>query len=481
MTHRSLCSYNITRAYPFKWFTPVVSVGAVILVVLVSFANVAATGYELVSASTYDPNATEANSIWYAKWPGFLTGARASCDASTIPIQSLVYTNNSALPYTLKRVWQVGENGFWTDEAALIYKNNILQNCNVSLVRLQFEGPDRSAGQLAVFTMGGTVTATAQCYVNTGSPGSTYIELVSTYDANPSSSNKYAAFTDLKGVNGSSLYWGYSLLAMYWRSAMQAFFDESVKREPPFSKGVIDLRLNLWLTGTAENNTKNTDFLAVIACWFIPLNSTGIAFLNATSCDTASVSALIDGGSGEKALAGVWNSVNDLAKAMWFTVLADLGRDDDAMPNMLARPKLLEALSSNLTVVNQTLRNEFRWGIEQDNLLLESFDPFVFHDAPLGISPTLLLADYLCQVPRLKSSGNLVVSVLVADLVILQVIWKLFTLFVVKTLIKNEEEARYCATCGPITKSTETLVQHEHGIEDEPESLLLEDRDSSQT
>ncbi|KAI0600269.1 hypothetical protein F4775DRAFT_590598 [Biscogniauxia sp. FL1348] len=332
MTHRSFFSYNITHAYPFEWFTPVVFVGAVLLIVLVSFANVAATGYELVSASTYDPNATEANSIWYAKWPGFLTGARAS-----------------ALSYTLKMVWQAAEDGMWTDEAALP----------------------------AVFTMGDTVTATAQCYVK-GSPGSTYIELVSTYDANPL----------IKHI----LYRGYSLLAMYWRSAMQAFFDES-------------------------SNSKYTDFFAVDACWFIPINATGIAFLDVTSCDTASLSVLIDGGSGEKPLPGVWNSVNNLAKAM---------------------PQMLEALSSDLTVVNQTLRSEFRWGIKQDNLLSESFDPSACHDAPLGITPTLLLADCLCQVPRLKSSGNLIVSVLVADLVILQVVWKPFALFGAKTLIKKE-------------------------------------------
>ena len=56
--YQSLFSYNITRSYPFRWLTPVVIIGGIVATILVSFLNVAATGYELYSLSSADPNAT---------------------------------------------------------------------------------------------------------------------------------------------------------------------------------------------------------------------------------------------------------------------------------------------------------------------------------------------------------------------------------------------------------------------------------------
>ncbi len=41
----SMFSYNISRPYPFRWFTPVVFVGGAIALVLFSLLNLVSTGY----------------------------------------------------------------------------------------------------------------------------------------------------------------------------------------------------------------------------------------------------------------------------------------------------------------------------------------------------------------------------------------------------------------------------------------------------
>lgn len=43
----------------------------------------------------------------------------------------------------------------------------------------------------------------------------------------------------------------------------------------------------------------------------------------------------------------IWYRVNILGKTMWFTVLADLGFNKSAVPNMLINPDLLANLTAN--------------------------------------------------------------------------------------------------------------------------------------
>ncbi|KAI0838456.1 hypothetical protein F5Y06DRAFT_303776 [Hypoxylon sp. FL0890] len=483
MAHRSIFSYNITRAYPLKWFTPVVVVGGIIATALVSFLNVAATGYELVSTSSSDPNGTEANSIWFSRWPSYLVGARASCDATNIQLQSTIYTDKGAFPYTLSNVWQLGDDGSTMHQGSLIYKSNPVQNCNVTLINIQFEGPDRSARQLEAFTMGGTVTATTQCYVDEGSPSHrTYFELISTYDPLPAQQGALSTFPNLNKTRDPSQYWGSTILNVYWATVMQAFFDQNVGSDDPFFKGVMNLEQNTTLGGTMEDQVSNIEFLRVRDCFFIPLNSTGIAFLNNPYCNSSSITTLADSVAAfERPVPGIWRSVAVLGKAMWFSVLADLGRNDDSMPNMLARPNLLANLSSNLTQANQTLEIGFRFTVDHSDISLQSFDPSQSPDVHLGVNQSILASDYLCQIPQLKSPGNLLVSVLVADLVILQAIWTIFRLVVDKFYIKDAEEARYCTACTPKPQGDEPSGVYESIDGHESEMILLQERGSSQT
>jgi hypothetical protein len=64
-----------------------------------------------------------------------------------------------------------------------------------------------------------------------------------------------------------------------------------------------------------------------------------------------------------------------------------------------------------------------------------------------AVSPSQIVLQYLCQVPHLKSTGSLIISILVADLVFLQVLWKVFNWAVTLTLERRDLKANYCLGC----------------------------------
>jgi hypothetical protein len=69
------------------------------------------------------------------------------------------------------------------------------------------------------------------------------------------------------------------------------------------------------------------------------------------------------------------------------------------------------------------------------------------HPLP-SIKPATIATRYFCQVPQLKSTASLVISILVADLVFLQVLWKVFNWAVTSTLERRHPAARYCHGCA---------------------------------
>ena len=63
--YESVFSYNLTRAYPYRWFTLVVLLGGLASLVLFSVVNLAANGYILEVVYTTDPNGTLSQSQWF--------------------------------------------------------------------------------------------------------------------------------------------------------------------------------------------------------------------------------------------------------------------------------------------------------------------------------------------------------------------------------------------------------------------------------
>ena len=160
------------------------------------------------------------------------------------------------------------------------------------------------------------------------------------------------------------------------------------------------------------------------------------------------------------------NTVNGFAKVAYCTVLSDLGQ---SRQNMLSSPESGQALVTQLRDIwLSPMPNGIRplgnaaWQI----FASQFFDLTVGTDPPLSNSteffawlgqdvsaptpPTLstISAQYLCQVPERKGWGSLLVSVLVADIVFLQVLWKLLCWITTFMVERENEQAKYCIGCA---------------------------------
>lgn len=331
---------------------------------------------------------------------------------------------------------------------SLLYYNNPLSNCNVSSVQVDIESADRTASQVAVSLVGATVTANVVCLVDR-TEGPTYIEMVTTYDPIPPLSLRTALFLNANATHKASLYWGNYLMRLYWTDMIKKYFEDNVHLRTPAYKATIKLScLHASQTPATAQDFMDMDFLEAETCWLMLPNSTGILHLD-NFCDSNTISVLAKGTTKYKPIPSVWQPISVLGKAVWFAVLADLGRDNDFMPNILSRPDLLERFTANMSVVNETITPTWIWGLISSERTLAPLvaSQSTTNNTELKILPSVLATNYICQVPGLKSTGTLIVSILVADLVLLQAIWKIFLLAVDYLLISKREDLKYCEGC----------------------------------
>lgn len=67
--------------------------------------------------------------------------------------------------------------------------------------------------------------------------------------------------------------------------------------------------------------------------------------------------------------------------------------------------------------------------------------------APVRFSPAVISTKYLCQTPKLKSMGDIFISVLLADLVLLSAAWQLFIFAVDIFILRKRPAANHCEGC----------------------------------
>ncbi|KAI1816853.1 hypothetical protein GGS20DRAFT_593728 [Poronia punctata] len=415
--HKSFFSYNITRPYPYKWFTPVVIVGGLVEVALVSFINYGISGYEL-----------------------------ATCASVTFPLNALVYTRNGALPYTLSSVWRE-TNGSRSFLGSLIYyNNNHLLDCNITQVDIETLGKYNARPTLvARAKVNVRLRSYATCAVDIdtaisdldNSSGRTYFEMIGAYQDGETN------FLSEDSVSLPSLHWGRSIMHVYWKLLFKAWYDSALAVENVDYGGEITLTrpLNQEPNGTAEEVTSENPFH--VDC-----------FTEFEFCANHTIPELLTGYGGP--YPNIWHIVDTLGKAMWFPTMTDLGYNTSITkyPNMLAYPNLLESLTSNFTNAVEAYETDQKTphpdrsfgltlGFGNSSLERKSFNASTTLDTRLGARPSYLSTNYVCQVPRPKSAGVLVFSILIADLVLLQAIWTIFK-FTVDTVAERRHPSRGC-------------------------------------
>ena len=453
--HSSIFSYNLSRPYPFKWFTPVVIAGFVVAIVLVSLINVATTGYQLVPVSSIDPNVTQSSHSWFKRWPSFIIGQmHATCQPTEIPVGTQLYTNNSALQYTLKGVYQQHEEGVPPDiYGSLVYSNNRLQNCSIGVVQIQMRSLGRSALQIATMQTGALLSAFATCSIQTAQ-GTVMLNLTTDYELVTNDiipGWNLQTFIGRNLTDKASLYLGENLLEMYWIQLANAYNVENQQDQYNLYEGTLSFYRNQTQPNETED-IKSLDFFTA-GCFFVPFSGSGVED-EVQYCADSSISGLVHGKGGALApLPSIWIPADSVSKALYFTVLTDLGQTDPPHPNLLDNPDLLEYFTQNFTnITNGSLPDNHPWGenVSPSDTLLpiapytRDQNASTYH---LGINASTLASNYLCQVPQAKPAASLVFAVLISDLVLLQGLWKLFTLIINRSLEKRHPEMGYCKGC----------------------------------
>jgi hypothetical protein len=415
----------------------------VIFAALFSLLNFAANGYDLVVQTSTDPNSTMSSAGWLDRWPSYFTDkVRPTCQPATVPVGSQVFTNQTALTYTLTAIWQPSEGTDSVVFSSMSYFNNVLENCTVTAIEINLEALDRTTSQFGFSEWGAVVQTYVLCGFYTPS-GLIQFNLTQAYDYIPATfswSHLYAFlgtnFLERDKSTRASLWWGESALSNYYvyltRTMQDIRVNATYNGEPGIRKGTIFI--------TPGNNTardiKSLQFFNVDYRFVVDLGYGNFEVLSPG--DNPTVSKLDQG----RVYPNVWIIADSLAKSAYSTVLTDLGQTA-AEPNLLTNDDDLEYFSRNFSTIQRHKANADP-GPEAD----VHYDPAKSGTGPLGTTPSVLSMGYICQVPRLKSTGNLIVSILVADLVFLQAVWRLFKLVTDAYLFKSRPESNQCTAGG---------------------------------
>ena len=428
--YQSFHSYHLTRPYPYRWFSPIALVGGIIATVVFSLLNVASQGYTQYTQSTTNPNGTLAQRDWLTNWPSFLVGTQVTCESSLFALQSQVYTNKTALPFRVQRVWRIDRHGETTEMGMLEYFNQPLQQCNITRIYTDLDiRTTRSPGQISMMPAGGAVTGEASCYFET-TQGRTYVDLLVIYDPVASSQNSMRYFVDSDQTHQANLYWANSMMRFYWADVMWKFAIANKKQDNRWFNGNVQFGRENPEPGRntfseAEIMDKDGDFFG-ITCFF-NRNVDPDVISNFDFCQERNITDLESKSKGPLHMPDFWHSANTLSKSVYFAMLADLGQADQFMPNPFSQARLLEDFSRGLSETREKLfeNKAFAWGIN-DAISYSSFKSSDFPDVNLNITPSVLSSSYLCKVRKLKSSLSLIISVLVADIVLLSSTWRAY-------------------------------------------------------
>lgn len=437
--HESIFGYNITRPYPFRWFTPVALVCGLVLAVLFTAINYASAGFLLAVEASADPNATMSNNP-LPRLPSFLTSKiQPTCQPVTLPVGSRFFTNQTALVYTLTSVWKAGDKGSGSVVSpSLTYFHNALDDCSVNSIQIDVESQDRAANQLALTEWGAVVRTYATCRINTGSE-LVFFNLTQTYDYVPDT----VSFAQIATFLGSgfvsrdqqkraSLWWGESLLSTYWMQMASLLQNETRERnEYPIRKGTLS-----FVPQTEGVEITNTSFFR-FSSQFIHTTEPGeYQFPTPEGGDKATLDNLIQ----EGRYPNIWSPADNLAKSAYSTVLTDLGQTW-SKPNILTDAAALEFFTSGLRSAQKDSVNAHPGPATQ------SYEELKHLTGPLAANPSVISAQYICQVPRRRSAVNLALTVLLADLVFLQAAWALYKLGVDWWLGRAVKAWSHCRGC----------------------------------
>ncbi|KAI1313525.1 hypothetical protein F5Y03DRAFT_405113 [Xylaria venustula] len=377
-------SYAPKRDYPYKWLTPLV--------------------YELVAIPADDISVLQAKYSDSSSLLKFLCrNSNVSCDYTTLPVNSEIFTKNYALPYTIRRVWQQYDNGTIENQDALPYREHALNDCNVTSVGIFINGKYSQS-----------VLLSARSRKNP----KTHFNIEGTYNLVDDDIPDF-----LKNTTSSpSLLWGQSLLQLYYLVTSHAYYNASGSSPwgPPANlySGYINLTRQSTASVGGPDEVLSDDFFNVYCT------------TEYNVCNNTTIPSLSQGAGAGAGDYGSPYPTNYLARDKH---PGQGNVKNITVPNMLADASLLANLTRNVTneanawleLQNSGVRHGSTERLDT-SLAIKSFDPSVTVAPALGVNTSYFSTSYICQIPMLKPAGTRFIAILSSSLILLHTIWNIF-------------------------------------------------------
>lgn len=456
--------YPITRPYPFRWFTPVVIVGGIVFTVFFSILNFGSYGFQLRTIYTGDPNTTveEAQSKWYFRSP-FNWGdqIRISCEAASLPVGSSFLTSNLGLRYEL-----TGVSGDVTGSAP--YLNNTLEDCVIDRIEIYLHKADLSTppGNWPSWDDSSS-SATGHCNISNNDNG---VPTQLTFTTTLTNTGLLDWVVNSDPISHASLWWGSRLLNMYYYGTLQTM--ARVEGNPnPFMKGL----LSYWPQSIDSNADETFQLIYyVLVENGVVINSGGGAQTFDQLRDNYFQSPMMEGLQFAKMMRalvevdfGINHPTNPLLNdALLQEAIASVGdpnREAGGVLNDTGKPEYLNGLNwpgtipdaSNLTWINETY---------------SLFAPVM---GKLGTKNATIITQYACNVPEAKSTGTLLLAILLANIVFLQALWKILNVVAEAMVEKKDIHGDWCAGC--LKAISGSSVGNDEGNDDDTAKLMAPD------
>ena len=156
----------------------------------------------------------------------------------------------------------------------------------------------------------------------------------------------------------SSLYLGETLLTMYGGQVTNAYNVENQEKDYNLYEGTLTFNRSQTTIPNETDNVESLDYFTP-ECFFVPFSGTGVE-PKVQYCAGGTVASLASGeGNATAPLPDIWIPADSISKALYFTVLADLGQQ--SYPNLLVNQTLLEYFTTNFTNISQGY-DDHPWG-----------------------------------------------------------------------------------------------------------------------
>ncbi|KAK7955208.1 hypothetical protein PG988_015902 [Apiospora saccharicola] len=439
-THKSLFDYNLSRPYPFRWFTPLAVVGVILLTTIFSFINYATGAFYLGTEYTSRPAELLRNEH-----------------------RDKFFTSNFGFAYTLKSINNGSDGSF--PSISLSHERATLQDCNTTNVNILLQ---RSTHQRVTHHASSweasELRTTVTCRVHDELDNPSILQM-----------NHQLTYVEIIGQlyiikhdphYNASVWWG---MQRHWMTTPFGSGETYIMDGKRIKPGKYSLRKPAKNIANG-NSIYADDFFSLD--YFLKPNfwPKRLPPTNPNQTTTERNGPVVYNNP-DLGYAAAFLEGHQLAKVMHSLVSVDLGKS--ATPNHLLDDEALRRLlhgtddrnrwpGGNLThaALDKAKATDEEMSIrimppvhalgEKGIPFAESYGEIAGQDrtGKLRTEPATIYTEYACTVLRPKSTWVVLWTVLVADIVVLRAAWAVLNWVTGRLVKQHDPEAMFCAGCA---------------------------------